>query len=95
MPITQAAQGSTKAQGHVIATSPVPHNKRNQKLLTSFEAQVGDENNTLQAARSRILDVNYASEAANMTRLQMQQQVGIASLSQAKNIPSNFMSLLN
>lgn len=66
-----------------------------QNRLETALAQVGDENNTLQAARSRILDVNYASEAANMTRLQMQQQVGIASLNQAKNIPSNFMSLLN
>jgi flagellin len=66
-----------------------------QNRLETALARVGEENNTLQLARSRILDVDYASETANMTRLQIQQQVGIASLSQAKNIPSDFMSLLN
>lgn len=66
-----------------------------QNRLETALALVGDENNTMKLARSRILDVDYASETASMTRLQIQQQVGIASLSQAKNIPSNFMSLLN
>ena len=66
-----------------------------QNRLETSLAQASDENNTLKVARSRILDVNYASETANMTRLQIQQQVGIASLTQAKNIPSNLLSLLN
>ena len=63
------------------------------RLSTAIE-QSSAENTSLQAAQGRILDVNYASRAANMTRLQMQREVSIASLSQAKNIPTGLLSLI-
>ena len=66
-----------------------------QNRLENAIGQSTAENNSLQAAQGRILDVNYASETANMTRLQMQRQVSIASISQAKNIPVGLLALID
>ena len=49
----------------------------------------------LSAAQSQILDVDYASESANMTRYQIQSQAGVAALAQAKAIPQSIISLLS
>ena len=49
----------------------------------------------LSAAQSQILDVDYATESANMTRYQIQSQAGVAALAQAKAIPQSIISLLN
>ena len=50
----------------------------------------------LSAAQSQILDVDYASESANMTRYQIQSQAGVAALAQAKSmIPQSIISLLS
>ena len=65
-----------------------------QNRLSVAIEQSAAENSSLQVAQGRILDVNYASETANMTRLQMQREVSIASLSQAKNIPTGLLSLI-
>lgn len=48
----------------------------------------------LSASRSRIQDADYAHEASNMIRAQIRQQVGIAMLAQANQIPSMILSLL-
>jgi len=48
----------------------------------------------LSAARSRILDADFASETANLTRAQILQQAGTAMLSQANALPQNVLSLL-
>lgn len=66
-------------------------------IQNRFEAviqtlQVGAENQT--AARSRIMDADFASETANLTRSQVLQQAGTAMLSQANSIPNNVLSLL-
>ena len=66
-----------------------------QNRLENAIGQSTTEKNNLTVAQGRILDVNYASETANMTRLQMQRQVGIASLTQAKNIPMGLLSLID
>ena len=66
-----------------------------QNRLENAIGQSTAENNNLQAAQGRIIDVNYASETANMTRLQMQRQVSIASISQAKNIPVGLLALID
>lgn len=66
-----------------------------QNRLENAIGQSTAENNSLQAAQGRIIDVNYASETANMTRLQMQRQVSIASISQAKNIPIGLLALID
>ena len=46
------------------------------------------------AARSRIMDADFASETANLTRAQVLQQAGVAMLSQANAVPNNVLSLL-
>ena len=54
--------------------------------------QVSAENQT--AARSRIMDADFASETAALTRSQVLQQAGTAMLSQANSLPNNVLSLL-
>ena len=54
--------------------------------------QVSAENQT--AARSRIMDADFASETATLTRSQVLQQAGTAMLSQANSLPNNVLSLL-
>jgi flagellin len=49
---------------------------------------------SLSAARSRILDADFASETAALTKNQILQQAGISILSQANQIPQNVLSLL-
>ncbi|MDO7711193.1 MAG: hypothetical protein MUQ51_06220 [Pseudomonadota bacterium] len=48
----------------------------------------------LSAARSRILDADFAAETANLTRAQILQQAGTAMLAQANSLPQNVLSLL-
>jgi flagellin len=54
--------------------------------------QVSAENTT--AARSRIVDADFAAETASLTRAQILQQAGTAMLSQANQIPQQVLSLL-
>jgi len=46
------------------------------------------------AARSRIMDADYAQETANMSRAQILQQAGTAMVAQANQLPSTVLSLL-
>lgn len=62
-----------------------------------FEAVVGNlqvasENQS--AAKSRIMDTDFAAETANLTRGQILQQAGTAMLAQANSLPNNVLSLL-
>lgn len=54
--------------------------------------QVSVENQA--AARSRIVDADFAAETAALTRAQVLQQAGTAMLAQANQIPNNVLSLL-
>ena len=54
--------------------------------------QVSKENQ--EAAASRIMDADYASETASLTRAQILQQAGVAMLAQANALPNNVLSLL-
>ncbi|MBV2206584.1 MAG: flagellin FliC [Pseudomonas sp.] len=54
--------------------------------------QVARENQS--AAASRIMDADYASETASLTRSQILQQAGTAMLAQANALPNNVLSLL-
>jgi flagellin len=54
--------------------------------------QVAVEN--ISASRSRIMDTDYASETADLTRAQILQQAGTAMVAQANSQPSNVLSLL-
>ncbi|MBT9491568.1 MAG: flagellin FliC [Paucibacter sp.] len=53
---------------------------------------VSVENQT--ASRSRILDTDYATETANLSRSQILQQAGTAMIAQANQMPQNVLSLL-
>jgi flagellin len=46
------------------------------------------------AARSRIMDADFAMESANLSRAQILQQSGVAMVSQANALPQNVLSLL-
>ena len=49
---------------------------------------------SLSAAASQIVDADYAHETAEMTRLQVMQQAGVAALGQARGINQSVVSLL-
>jgi flagellin len=49
----------------------------------------------LTAAQSSVMDTDFATETSNLTKLQIMQQAGVASLSQAKNINQSVISLLS
>ncbi|MEZ5739175.1 MAG: flagellin [Burkholderiaceae bacterium] len=66
-------------------------------LQNRFEAiistlQISSENQA--TARSRIMDADFASETASLTRAQVLQQAGVAMLSQANSAPQSVLSLL-
>ncbi|MCF8185960.1 MAG: flagellin FliC, partial [Sulfuritalea sp.] len=46
------------------------------------------------AAKSRIMDADFATETANMTRGQILQQAGTAMLAQANTLPNGVLALL-
>ena len=46
------------------------------------------------AAKSRIMDADFAAETANLTRAQILQQAGTAMVAQANQLPQNVLSLL-
>lgn len=54
--------------------------------------QVAAENQS--AARSRIMDADYAAETANMSRAQILQQAGNAMIAQANQLPQQVLKLL-
>jgi flagellin len=54
--------------------------------------QVGVENQS--AARGRIMDADFASETANLSRAQVLQQAGTAMIAQANQLPQQVLSLL-
>ncbi|MDR0736907.1 MAG: flagellin FliC, partial [Zoogloeaceae bacterium] len=47
-----------------------------------------------EAAKSRIMDADYASETAKLSRAQILQQAGTAMLAQANTLPQTVLSLL-
>ena len=67
-------------------------------LQNRLEAAVRNMENVAEnqlAARSRVLDADFARETANLTRTQILQQAGTAMLAQANAIPQNTLSLLS
>jgi flagellin len=54
--------------------------------------QIASENQV--AARSRIMDTDFAAETASLTRAQILQQAGTAMLAQANQSPNTVLTLL-
>ena len=46
------------------------------------------------AARGRIMDADFASETANLSRAQILQQAGSAMVAQANQLPNTVLTLL-
>jgi flagellin len=63
-------------------------------VLQSAANTLQTESVNLSAAFSRVMDTDYAVETTNMTRNQILQQAGIASLAQSNQNPSMVLSLL-
>ncbi len=63
---------------------------RFQAIISNL--QVASENTA--AARGRIMDADFATETANLSRTQILQQAGTAMLAQANSLPQNVLSLL-
>ena len=77
-------------------------------LLNAFKSTLGAKMNRMEstirnldnvrenitAAKSRILDADFASETANLTKAMILQQAGISILSQANTMPQNVLALM-
>jgi flagellin len=65
-----------------------------QAELESTARNLSNVIENVSAARSQILDADFARETANLTRAQILQQAGSAMLAQANVVPQNVLSLL-
>ncbi|MEG0885475.1 MAG: flagellin, partial [Janthinobacterium sp.] len=65
-----------------------------QSRFSSAISNLQSTTENLSASRSRIVDTDFASETANMTRGQILQQAGTAMLAQANSLPNGVLSLL-
>jgi flagellin len=66
-------------------------------IQSRFESAVSNiqiQSESISAAKSRIMDTDFAAETANLTRAQILQQAGNAMLSQANQLPQSVLSLL-
>jgi flagellin len=96
--VTTVANANTTI-GRVDAALTTVNNLRGSlgAAQNRFESTIASltsaaENQT--ASRSRIMDADYATETAALTRAQILQQAGIAILSQANSAPQSVLSLL-
>lgn len=93
---------------HAGATAALQYIDRKLEALNQQRASLGAMQNrftyaygnammaseNLAAARSRIMDTDYAAEAAKLTRAQILQQAGFAMLAQANSAPKMILQLL-
>jgi flagellin len=63
---------------------------RFESVISNLQVSV----ESLQSSRSRIMDTDFASETANLTRGQILQQAGTAMLAQANSLPNSVLTLL-
>ena len=65
-----------------------------QNRFNSTLAEATTQYESTVASQGRILDADYATESANMTKHQIMLQSSVASLAQAKNIPQSLLALI-
>lgn len=65
-----------------------------QNRLTATQNNIAVQFTNLSAAQSQILDTDFASETARLTRMQIGQQASVAMLAQANQIPNVILALL-
>ena len=90
-----AAAAMTAIDGWLgdVATSRADVGGIQSRLTFTVQYLEGARENQT-AAKSRIMDADFASETASLTRAQILQQAGTAMVSQANSIPQNVLSLL-
>ena len=59
-------------------------------VISSLQTSIENQS----AARSRIMDADFASETANLSRAQILQQAGNAMVAQANQLPQQVLALL-
>ena len=67
-------------------------------ILNRFQSTIRSIDNVsenITAARSRIMDADFAAETANLTKAMITQQAGISVLAQANTIPQQVLTLLS
>jgi len=94
-----SVSGSFRALAIADAAAEVVNRQRASfgALQSRFDntiSNLGASVENLSAAKSRILDADFAAETANLTRSQVLQQAGIAVLAQANAVPNNVLALL-
>jgi flagellin len=65
-----------------------------QNRMESTISNLMNVSENLSAANGRIMDADFASETANMTKQQILAQAGVAMLAQAKQLPQQVLELL-
>jgi flagellin len=65
-----------------------------QNRLDSTISNLQNVSVNLSAANGRIMDADFASETANMSKSQILMQAGVAMLAQAKQLPQQALQLL-
>ena len=65
-----------------------------QNRFESVISSVQSYAENVSASRSRIQDADFAAETANLTKVQIMQQAGVAMLAQANAVPQNVLALL-
>lgn len=94
--VLDTASGSTTGMDADIGTVI---NTRSQMgaIQNRFESVISNINSYkegLQAARSRIMDTDYAETTAELARTQVLQQAGVAMVAQANQLPQGVLKLL-
>jgi len=96
--LTSAANASTAvsaldAKLDVITTDRATYGAAMSRFSFAISnLQITGENQS--AARGRIMDADFASETANLSRAQILQQAGTAMVSQANQLPQQVLQLL-
>jgi len=100
--LSDATKAATAAANLAVLDTAINNLSDRRATLGSLQnrfenalAEASTYSTNLAASQSQILDVDYASESANMTRYQIQSQAGVAALAQAKAIPQSIISLLS
>ena len=65
-----------------------------QNRFSSVVSNLATTSENLSASRSRIMDTDFASETASLSRNQIMQQAGTAMLAQANSLPQGVLALL-
>jgi flagellin len=91
--------GATRALSQVDSALATVNSQRAnygalQSRFSSAITNLATVTTNLSAARSRIMDTDFAAETGNLTRAQILQQAGTAMLAQANTVPNQVLTLL-